>query len=428
MYCAIIGTKFITKQGEYMNITKMSLVAAVLISSSAMAFDNTKVSGDANLYYQTSDTTGNGELLDNSSSAADMSVNLNVTTDVLKTDSVAVSAGLGYTALTTLGLEGQLVNGVWGGAHTATVNGDGDVTNVDTISWVNEAWFAATAGKTTVKVGRMELDTPLAFTEKWSIEKNTFEAAVLINEDIADTTLVGAYIGRGNGNNNGTVVDQGAEFTNYSAEGKGAYAVGAINNSWKPLTAQAWFYDLVASANATWIQGDLDLSSVGAKGLTLGAQYTTQSAAIEDTNAVAAVVGYSVKDTVSAKLSYSVVDTNGNAGANTATGNQSKLYTEAWWNRSNVTQAGAQAINLTVEGAVSGIDLGAYITMIDHDAAKDVNDLNEYTLSASKSFGAVDAALVYIHTDKPETETTATPAGRAASQDNTVQVYLTANF
>ena len=408
-----------------MNITKMSLVAAVLISSSAMAFDNTKVSGDANLYYQTSDAD-NGSFFESGSSAADMSVNLNVSTDLIKNDSVAVSAGAGYTVLTTLGLEGQMVDGVWGTAHDAA----------DTISWVNEAWFATTAAKTTVKIGRMELDTPLVFTEKWTIEKNTFEGAVVINEDIADTTLVGAYIGRGNGaqatntaaNPVAGIVDSGAEFTNFG--GKGAYAVGAMNNSYKPLNVQAWFYDVVAVANATWIQGDLDLATLGAKGLTLGAQYTTLS--LNDASAIAGVVGYEVKDTVAAKLSYSSVSTEGDAGYNVATNAggaaQSKLYTEAWWNYGNVTKQGAKSVNLTVEAPLAGMDLGAYITMVDHDAISgNNNDFVEYTFSASKSVGIVDASLVYIHKDNIETEIT--PLNTlASSQNNTVQVYLTANF
>ncbi len=68
-------------------------------------------------------------------------------------------------------------------------------------SWIGELWLAATMGKTTAKVGRMELDTPLAFSEKWSVAPNTFEGAVVINQDIPDTTLVGAWVGKGNGVN-----------------------------------------------------------------------------------------------------------------------------------------------------------------------------------------------------------------------------------
>ena len=92
------------------------------------------------------------------------------------------------TVLTTLGLENNFVSNVWGGAHGATL-GEGNTyaallggAKVDNANWFNEAWAAITLGHTTAKVGRMELDTPLAFTETWSIERNSFEGAVLLNQ------------------------------------------------------------------------------------------------------------------------------------------------------------------------------------------------------------------------------------------------------
>ncbi|SFV50438.1 hypothetical protein MNB_SM-4-1561 [hydrothermal vent metagenome] len=327
-----------------MKITKLSLVAALLIGSSAMAFENTKVTGDANLFYQTSDGADKN-FFESGSSSADIAVNLNVTTDVLKTDSVAISAGLGYTVLTTLGLEGQMVDAVWGGAHDAN---------------------------TTVKVGRMELDTPLAFTETWSIEKNTFEAAVVVNQDIPNTTVVAAYIGRGNGGTSttatGAVVSKNGEFTNYGA--KGAYTLGAINNSWKPLTVQAWYYDVVAVKQSSWLQADLDMD-----GILVGAQYSgIDTVGAKDSSVYALMAGYTVKDAFTVKLAFSQVAVYGNAGGNTAGTTQSKLYTEAWWNYGNVTTKGTDAVNLTI---------------------------------------------VYIHKDNTQASSTS---------DNTLQVYITTNF
>ena len=172
-----------------MKFTKMSLVAALLIGSSAFAIENVKVSGDAKVYYSTDDSTAknnahaataSNSLFDASTSTAQAALGLGVTADLAK----GISAGTHLTVLSTLGLQGQLVNNVWEGT-----NGVSDSYIVD------EAWVAATLGKTTVKLGRMELDTPLVFTEKWSIAKNTFEAAVVINQDLPDTTLVGAYVG-----------------------------------------------------------------------------------------------------------------------------------------------------------------------------------------------------------------------------------------
>lgn len=407
-----------------MNITKMSLITALLISSSAMAFDNTKVSGDANLYYQTTDAS-NGKFFESASSSADISVNLNVSSDLIKTNSITVSAGGGYTLLSSLGLENNLVDTVWGGAHTVNTNDSSRGLKVENAAWINEAWIAATAGKSTVKLGRMELDTPLVFTEKWTIEKNTFEAAVVINQDIPDTTLVAAYIGNGNGTESlGTSTGQGGAgvaaivnadgtFDTYATNG--AYTLGAINNSWKPLNIQAWYYNLVTAATATWFQADLDLATLGAEGLTLGGQYTTIS--LNDSSAAAAIVGYEVKDTISAKLSYSQVSSKGAAGYNTATkqaDSQSKLYTEAWWNYGNNTTAGAKTVNLTIEAPTKVVDLGLYVTSVDHKTA---SDLLEVTASGSKSFGAFDASLVYIFADVDTAKAT-----------NTVQVYLTANF
>ena len=103
-----------------MKFTKLSLVAAMLIGSSAFAIENTKVSGDANLFYNTTDA-GTNDVFDKDSSAADVGLNLNVTTDLVKTDAVSVSAGAGATVLTTLGLENNLVGNTWGSAHTANI-------------------------------------------------------------------------------------------------------------------------------------------------------------------------------------------------------------------------------------------------------------------------------------------------------------------
>ncbi len=112
-----------------MRIVKMSLVAALLVGSSAFAIDNIKMSGDLNVFYHTQDAAttpdilaGNtdGTLFSKDSSAADIGLNLNISADLAKNDLVTVSSGAGYTVLSTLGLENNLVSNVWGGAHTAT--------------------------------------------------------------------------------------------------------------------------------------------------------------------------------------------------------------------------------------------------------------------------------------------------------------------
>jgi hypothetical protein len=451
-----------------MKIVKMSLAAAVLVGASAFAIDNVKVSGNAQLFYSTQDA-GSASLFDKDASAADAGLNLNISADLAKNSLVTVSAGAGYTVLSTLGLENNMVSNVWGGAHTASKNQGNSYTNVapfngakvENANWMNEAWVALSLNelsKSTVKVGRMELDTPLAFTEKWSIEKNTFEAAVLINQDIPDTTLVGAYVGNGNGTETygtagltfnpnfgtnangqsnvqalglavGPVVNANGNFNTYGTDG--AYAAGAINNSWKPLTAQAWYYDVSKLVQAYWLQADLDAGKLGVAGLTAGGQYSAlklDATGTKEDNVYALMLGYSMKDMFAAKVAYSEVNDNGSlgyAGLNTATyykTAQSKLYTEAWWNYGQVTKSGAKSWNVTVTSPVAGLfDAGLYITSVDQKAAAD-QDMTEIAVTAGKKFGPLDATLAYVNSSFTHTAT------KPLQDSNMVQAYLTLNF
>lgn len=430
-------------------MTKMSLVAALLVAgTSAFAIDNVKVSGDAKLFYSTADndystpgTKTDNSLFNKKGAAGQAALGLGITADLVKN----ISAGTHVTVLTTLGLQGQLVSNVWEG--TAGLND----------SWiVDEAWVAGTFGKTTAKIGRMELDTPLVFTEKWSIAKNTFESAVVINQDLPDTTLVGAYVGGSNGasavNANGLgvpgvgianrVQSQNGSNTTFSQFYNGAFAAGLVNNSWKPLTAQAWYYDAPQYVNAVWLQADLSL-----EGFIAGAQYTQIDykksvqlpiAKDSDNDAYAVMLGYTMKDVATLKVAYSQTgkETDSTlglgAGQNLATlGNnaQSKLYTEAWWNYGYVTRADTSALNVTLEGNAAGVDLGLYYTQTDSDkngGTAERADMTEIALTAGKSFGPLDATLAYIYTKADDQNQKS--ANEKGDAYNIVQAYLTLNF
>ena len=454
VYCDLY---FVKRQGEYMKFTKMSLVAALLVGSSAFAIENVKVSGDVKLYYTTDDkeagvTTAltpskDAGIFSAQNSAAQAALGLGVTADLVKN----VSAGAHVTVLTTLGLQGQLVNNVWEGT-----NGVKD-------SWiVDEAWIAGTLGNTTAKLGRMELDTPLVFTETWSLAKNTFEAVVLLNQDLPDTTLVAAYVGGSNGysvvnstypaaNPHGNAapavgivnrVQTINSETTFSQFYNGAYAVGVVNNSVKPLTVQAWYYDAPQFLDAYWLQADVSMN-----GIIAGAQYNQINyqksknlpIAKDASNDVYAFkLGYELKDVATVSVAYSQTgkETDSglslDAGQNLATfGNsaQSKLYTEAWWSYGYVTRADTSAWNLTVEGGVAGVDLGAYYTQTDSDrngGTVDRADMKEFTLTAGKDFGPLNTTLAYIYTKADDLNI---KAGQTkGSAFNTVQAYLTLKF
>jgi len=411
-----------------MKLVKMSLVAAMLMGANAFAIDNIKVSGDAKLLYGTNDS-GTMDLFDQGNSYADTAVRVGVTGDLTK----GVSFGITGTAVSTLGLENNLVANTWTGAHTAG-------TGVNDAMWMNEAWIAATLGKTTAKVGRMQLDTPLAFSETWSLTANTFDAAVLINQDISDTTLIGAWVGKGNGNNALTpvtglgwddIMAPGAAMTTFVS--KGAYAAAVINNSFKPLTIQAWYYNVVNVADAYWLQADWDCQLI--KDVKVGVQYANMDpkgilAAAKDSSAYAAKLSYTGVKNLKVSAAYSEADKDGalkianvatdNLAATSGSGAQSKLYTEAWMNYGYVGAAGAESVNITAEYDAGIAKLGAYYTDVNNEIIGSTHDVTEVAVTASKSFGPLDGTLAYYSTDASDQN--------GGKQYNTVQAYLTLNF
>ncbi len=393
-----------------MKLTKLSLVAALLIGSSAFAIENTKVSGDAKLFYLTDDS-GAG-LFNKDTAYGQAALGLGLSTDL--SDTVKGNAHL--TALSTLGLEGQLVDNVW-----ESTNG------VDDSFWFDTANISIDMAKTNLSVGRMTLDTPLVWTETWSIAYNTFEAAVIANTDLPDTTLVAAYVGGSNGaienGNPGWVVANmnTAGNTNFSQFYQGAYVAGALNNSWKPLNVQAWYYNATSTLNAYWVQADLDIS-----GIQFGAQYMggtidgAAGASDVDMSAYAVKVGYEMKDTFSIAASFSQTGKDSAASKNLSGAGYSKLYTESWWT-AIAGEKDMQTMNLTVSSPVNGaVDLAAYIVSAKDDTATK-NEFFETTLEASKSFGDLDAMLVYVYTDADD----ATTNNDAV---NTIIVNLAYNF
>jgi hypothetical protein len=378
-----------------MKFVKMSLAAAMLMGATgAFAFEDTKVDGSASLFYVTY-TDGANDAFDQYSSLGEAAINLGVTSTLAE----GLTGGLRIYATDTLGLENNLVGGIWSNAMNDW--------------WVSEAYIAKTIGNTTAKIGRQTLDTPLAFTETWGIAPNTFDAAVLVNSDIPDTTLVAAWVGKHNSSTAGWTISDGSTFATFGEEG--AYAFGVVNNSYKPLTAQGWYYDLHSGyATAYWLQADF-----AQDGFVAGAQYAViepdATVAATDSSAYALKFGYDGIENLSMSVAYSATDEDGalaiaNVATGAGSGAQSKLYTEAWWDF-GVGMPDVEAMNFTAEYSIPDmVDLGLYATNMTSDTQGDNYDV---TLVASKSFSGIDASVAYTMDD---------------IDGSNLQVYLTASF
>ena len=440
-----------------MKLANLSLVAAMLVGSSAFGIENTKISGNATLHYgtQDSDAAGAADMFDEAASYTNFAARLDLTTDLTKN----VTAGVGLQVVTTLGVEHNLVDKVWTNAHTAAGSTGASFAGgnqVESATWVDEAWLAYSASDTTLKIGRQALDTPLAFTENWGVDKNTFEAVVVINQSLPDTTFVGTYIGKSNGSADdkastreggaGNLNDLSLTAAGYvAADGEfstfgtnGTYAFGLVNTSLKPVTLQGWYYDMVKLAKAYWLQADTTINGViaGAQyantelsnGANLGTLGTIANG--DDTTAYSVMLGYKFKESTTVKASYSDVDEKGTLGvANTATGSvatlggQSKLFTEMWWNKGKVSASGAETVALTVETEYSDINWLAGIYSSENKKGATDTEFTEVTLTASKSFGPVSTSLALIHAKNKDN---VTPANDLKTTD--IQLYLKYSF
>jgi len=419
-----------------MKFTKLSLVAALAISSAfaggdiapvepvveaAPVVSESTITGNVKLWYGTNDA-GLNSLFSKNGAFGDAYADVKYSREVM--ENVTLNVGMAY--ITTLGLEKDLVSATW-------IN-HGAVNPVADVAWLNEAnvVIGLPSISSFVKVGRQELDTPFFYSEKWSIATNTFDAAVAGTTALPDTTLIAAWVGRGNGaagagtgNVNLTNANFGGGHVGFSPAGSNpAYAFAAINKSITDTALQAWFYKIPGVADAYWLQADTKVS-----GIDFGAQYAATkllgNAAVaggitNKTSAYAFKLGYS-SDALSAYVAYS--DRDNTAGidiSNIATGHtvnsQSKLYTESYWNYGYVGAQDAQSIALGASYDLGMAKLGAQYTNV-NGIVGGTRDLSEFALTASTKVGPINADLAYVNSKNG-----------LASSNNTVLVMLTMPF
>jgi len=365
-------------------ITKLSFAAIVAVGmvSVASADVTTNISGNAKLYYETIDIDGgNGGLFEQKAATTGQAL-ISVGSQGKLSD--AMGYGVEYTAIDTLGLENNLVSGV----RVANAGSDA----LDTVHYASKAFITYKMGKTTAKIGRQYLNTPLAFTEKWNIAPNSFDAAVLINSDIENVTLIGAYVGRGNGKF-GSVVAPSGDFSTYVADG--AYAAGALIKPMKDLGVNAWYYNVQKVADAMWLDANYNVA-----GVKLGAVYAQmmpKASGADDTTGFALKAGSKVGP-VSLFAAYSSIGEDGSIPiANTATGfKKTKLPTAGIYSDGTiVAQPGSDTFKIKASAPAGPVKLiGQFVsTTNDINKAKEVDELD--LIVASKVAG-LDVKAIYM--------------------------------
>ncbi len=437
-----------------MKFAKLSVAAilAVGFTTSAVAEDS-KITfnpfGSAKLYYETiahdGATDGSEDLFNSKGASGGALMSLGATGKI----NSCFGYGFEGMGVNTLGLENNLVSG------TRMSHGrDSDI--LDSQFWFPQAYITYhpcdMGTNTTFKVGRQYLDTPLAFTERWNLAPNSFDAIVAINQDIINTTIVGAYVGRGNGVK--VAVSRGDDFRDYgfgtdSVDGTlagagahlgksgGAYALGIITNLLDgALPISLWGYDVNNVANALWADAGYKLDLGDGMKFDLGAQYGYMSPDDDSNSLVTGALGvanpddttgYGVKIGGSVNVAdmnfgltaaYSTVDDDGVLSlANTATiitadntvgapgGKKTKLYTAGiYTDGTGVAVPGSDAFKIKATTKLAGIGgLAVQYVSCENDTkyASGMTNVDEIDVILSTGIlpGGLNTKLIYMNRD-----------------------------
>jgi len=376
-------------------ITKLSLIAVMAMGmvSVASADVDLKVGGQGVIYYQTMDKGGDADLFDHAgNSRANAGLQLNLNADL------GNDFGIGYqeTFLGSLGLEKNLVGNTMQTANENTLNSHA----------MTKLYITKKVSNTTLKLGKQELPkslSPLAFSEGWNVFKNTFDAAVAINSDIPDTTLVAAYVAKSNGTGGNAVglINLG-QFNDMKggALPSGAYMLTVANKSIKQVPITLSYYALPDVAggeagSAIWADVQVDAGIPVKFGLQ-GGQIAPENN-MKDTSAFGAKVTGKAGP-VALKLAYSTVDDGSLSVQNVGTNVKTPLYTQMILNQGAISSDADTVLLKAVVPVGPGKLIAQYGATTDNSAAStDYNELD--VIYKFKALGTTMLAA-YVMADK----------------------------
>jgi hypothetical protein len=372
-------------------ITKISLAALVTLSTSAFAGEVSKIEGQAKFWYETgmqNSSTSTQSLFDRSSVS-----NVIVYTGAeIKQDDVKFSVRLNGMNTSTVS------------SSHRTMTGGG--------FWVDEAvvTFPCAVPDTSMMAGRMALKTPFAYTENWDARRNTFDAMVIVNNSIKDLTLVGAWVGTGNG---ATYNATPETYTTINGD-DGVFAVVA-HSKLGGINANGYYYNIPSqttgnsATHAGWADAVIPVAGINIK--VIGATMMPDSKISNSNYAVAASADLDVAG-LKVMAAGSMTTAAGTFGNLATGGKKTWLPTAGVYNDGlYVAQADVMAAKVKVSGLdVAGIKLAAQYSMAmagtnkysvngataadtRNDKAKDNSELD---IIASTKVNKIDLKAIYM--------------------------------
>jgi hypothetical protein len=440
-----------------MKKTLVSIAAASLIVSSAMAADkgiDIVTTGQAVVYYNTIATNGSGAASQdlfgtgaNDNTRGNVGIQLNLDAD-LKND---FTFGSTINYLGSLGLEKNLVTGTMQSVNGANTAGVAETNIADDI-YLSQLFIAKKIANTTLKLGRQELPkslSPFAYSESWNVFTNTFDAALVINTDLPDTTLVGAYVSKTNGNglgNNMSTFNDLSVNNNFALGTPGvtvagtAYMLTAQNISLPMTTVTASYYDVaqVQASNLNAVLPNAGASIVWAdvavadKSLPMGLKFGVQggtiipeASSLKDTSAFGVKVGLAPIENLTLCAAFTSVD-DGSVEVRNTGGVKTPLYTQMILNQGSIA---GDNNTFMLKAAYNTGNFGTVIlqgTQTSDESTNKTNvtsDLTDIELVYKVQAGAVDFLAAYINQSWDKANAATTVDGQQA-----VRVVARYNF
>lgn len=250
-------------------IASIAITTPLLADNLSDALQNLKVKGEIKAEYSDSNFLGAAKSEDITAVGGSLGV--------ITGDFYGFSAGVTFQASTVLTDD---FNAPTAGPQIDPLDASG--------ARLSESYIQYKYSNTSLKAGRQYIYTPLVSTaidgkSSETVLKDSFEAYVLTNTDIPNTTLVAGYVNKYQNKVDATSNDIG-DFKDFQ---DGAYTIYAKNTSIENLTLQAQYLDESGKTSATdkdalYLQADYNLNGHMLSAQFLSSTDKTQAANAQD--------------------------------------------------------------------------------------------------------------------------------------------------
>ncbi len=227
------------------------------------AVKNGKANGEFKAWYQTNDkSTGGHDIFDKENSIFDAGLNIGYTTSPW----YGFAAAVNFYAVDDLGANGDIAN-----------NSTHRVDAGESVAWLGEAYISYNIGKSIIKAGRQNINSPLINSDDWAVFPNSFEALYFQNSDIKETSITAAYVTKER-------KIKGDRFEDFAGD-NGSLMIGAENKSIPGVKLNGYYYHInsVSDVDSLYFEASGKIKAINLAGQYL--YFNPDAPGADETNA-----------------------------------------------------------------------------------------------------------------------------------------------